>query len=658
MTNNNVYGVSRRLLLKVAGSAGFTAIGQANAHPFRRTDDANPATDPESPSKTAAIEWLTGALWRQTGLSTEFPGQVVFPKYSHIALKAIQAIDSRIALEDGPARAAARLQDQSSGGFFRQHGDFLGPWTTATYHALALARQSAVSVDETAAVEFLLDHQTDAGGFAPRSGFAGGSIVSTLEATHKSIVALTEQDAVSQSVREQVLTFLNDTQHSTGGWPSVRRQDAPTVEGTYHAVITLSVLGELTPATTRAVTRFLRTVQRPAGGFRNTLESVDCSSLICRFDPAATTRSTAQALVTLSWLDRLSRFSEDVHADWLADRQLQNPTDERLYGGFETAPDRSPAVTNYLPNTAFAAIALDAVGALGRIDRSATEQFLTACQHPGTKGFGPWPSSLSSLVDTEAAIRALDLLDERGRVPRDALVATLANGQRDDGALTHPDRSAESTVEQTALAVLALDRLDRLDAVDHAAAATFIIDHQHERGGFTNTAGTDTTTGSPSPQTTWLAVRALAAAEKLSRIDLAGVGTYLADQQADRGHVSESSPDTMSAVCETRYALETLAHIDRFDDIDRKQAIAYLRSRQQEDEYTNRAEARHVVAGLAVAGAVDSIDHQSTRRLLGARQTTAGGFADREFYTGETAMQRHAGTIEALTLLDGFTEPS
>ncbi len=656
MLDNNAYGVSRRLLLKAVGSVGATAIGQAGARPFDRADAPSEGTAAlDGQSYTAAVEWVTRALWQETGVSTEFPGQVVFPRYTHLAVTAAQTADPRTdSVGEEPARAATRLQDGETGGFFRQHGDFLGPWTTDTYHALSLARQFDVPVDETAAAEFLLDQQTDAGGFSPRIGFTGGSIASTLEATHKSTAALAALDALSQPVREQVVAFVHDTQHATGGWPVTPNQNAPTVKGTYHAIAALSVLDALTADTVRAATGFLRAVQQPTGGFRGHLAPADCSSSICRLEPEVATRTTAQALITLSRIDRLDQFSHGTHTEWLAGRQRRNPADERFYGGFETAPDRTPPVTNYLLNTAFAVSALEASNALDRIDRSAASRFIAACRHPGSNGFGPWPSSLSSLVDTEAAIHALDALGEPGRVPEDALAETLANQQRADGSITQLDWTNEATVEQTALAVLALDRLDRLGAIDHTAAA-FITERQHESGGFTNKDESGSAGVSLSPRITWLAVRALAATNELSAIDRDGVGTYLADRQGDRGHVSEESPDSVSAVRETRYALETLARLDRLAAIDVESAVAYLAGRQQEGGYTSETEARHVVLGLAAADAIGEIDQQLTRRLLREQQTTEGGFAERGFYTGETAMQRHAGTIEALSMLDNST---
>lgn len=108
------------------GSVGATAIGQAGARPFDRADAQSKGTTAlDGPSYTAAVEWVTRALWQDTGVSTEFPGQVVFPRYTHLAITAAQTVDPQTDGVGGePARAVARLQDSETGGFFRQHGGF------------------------------------------------------------------------------------------------------------------------------------------------------------------------------------------------------------------------------------------------------------------------------------------------------------------------------------------------------------------------------------------------------------------------------------------------------------------------------------------------------------------------------------------------------
>lgn len=684
MTNDESRSdVTRRSLLKTtAGSLGVATVGQSKAQgavgTVTSTSDSGILADrfPDQ-SRDAAVEWASKTFWRATGTATEFPGQVVFPEYSHHAITVLPEEREHIAAQEC-ARAVTRLQDGDTGGFFRQQGDFLGPWTTTTYHAVSLARMFGISIDESSATEFLLDHQNDAGGFAPRSGFLGGDTIPTQEATYKATAALRRLDALSRDTRDRILAFVRSTQRGDGGWAATPRANASTVVGTYYALSVLVSLNALTSETARNASTFLRTLQQPTGGFkgkRNDNGEVhplldDDTSPSDQRSPAVTTRTTAQALLTLSRINDATSTSDldldllrpdmvAVHTDWLVDRQLHQPNDDRFEGGFETTQDGTVAVTNYLLNTVFAMNALQSLNALDRIDRASASTFVAACQHPGSNGFASWPSSLSALVDTEAAVRALDLLGAPDRVPRDGLAHTLASQQRSDGSITQLDWDGGPTVEQTAQAVLALHRVGRLDAIDRTAAATFIADHQHETGGFTNTSFASSTRGddsdrgpNPSIAVTWLAVRAVTAVDARARIDQSAVANYLAGLQGEDGHISSDRPKTLTAVRDTRYAMEILVTIGRLSAVDVDGAVSYLARRNEDDGYASRNEAIQVTIGLGAADALDAIDRASTRQYLREQQLSDGGFAKKGFYSGDTAMQRHAGAIEALHVLN------
>lgn len=673
----------RRLLKTTAGTLSVSAIGQAKAQGSAgavtsASDSGTLADRLPDQSRDAAVEWASKTFWTATGTAIEFPGQVLFPEYSHHAIAVLPEERDHIAAREC-ARAVTRLQDGDTGGFFRQQGDFLGPWTTTTYHAVSLARMFGISIDESSAAEFLLDHQNDDGGFAPRSGFLGGDTIPTQEATYKATAALRRLDELSREPRDRILAFVRSTQRDDGGWAATPRANASTVVGTYYAISALVSLNALASETARNASTFLHTLQQPTGGFkgkhddngtvRPQSESDDASPNQRR--PKATTRTTAQALLTLSRIDDATSTSDldllrpdmvALHTDWLADRQLHQPNDERFEGGFETTQDGSVAVTNYLLNTVFTMNALRSLDALDRIDRTSAFTFVAACQHSGSNGFASWPSSLSSLVDTEAAVRALDLLGASDSVPRDGLAHTLASQQRSDGSIAQLDWDGGPTVEQTARAVLALHRVGRLDAIDRTAAATFIADHQHESGGFTNTSSSDSNSGSnsggdsdrgpnPSVAVTWLAVRAVAAVDARSRIDQSAVADHLAGLQGDDGHISPDRPETHTAVRDTRCAMEILTTIDRLSAIDVDGAVSYLARRNEDGGYASGNEAIQVTIGLGAADALDAIDRASTRQYLHEQQLSDGGFAEKGFYSGDTAMQRHAGAIEALHVL-------
>lgn len=664
--DSSVSDVARRTLLKAtAGSLGIAAVGQvdAQAPDEERTTTSNSARDARSSdtSRENAAEWVSNALWTATGTATEFPGQVVFPRYSHLAVTAMNqaGLSGHIGPRDA-ALAASRLQDKETGGFYRQQGDFLGPWTTATYHAVSLAQMFDISIDESAATEFLLDHQNDSGGFIPRSGFLGGKTISTLAATYKSTAALSQLSAVTQSIRDRIVDFVQSAQHTDGGWAATPHSNSSTVAGTYHAINTLLSLNALDAKTKRQAGSFLLSLQQPRGGFRGTLKPTDCSSPICRRRPEVTTRNTAQALLTLSKLGNanpLQSAMERLHVDWLVDRQLLSPTDERFHGGFETYRERTASITHYLLNTAFAMNALRSVDALDRIDQQSAGAFIAACQHPGSDGFASWPSSLSSMRDTEAAVRALDQSDAIERFPRDSLARTLAGQQRSDGSIAQLDWDNEPTVKQTAQAVLAAAQINRTNSIDRASALSFIADHQHQTGGFTNTSTSRSETSDgggddPSLQTTWLAVRAVSAMNGLTRIDRRKVSEYLAGLQGDDGQISSEQPTSLTAVRDTRYAMEILTAIGRLSVVDLNRAISYLASRQQRDgTYENESMAVHVTTGLAAADALSEIDLPKTQQYLRKKQLPSGGFAKKGFYSSATAMQRHAGVVEALSVL-------
>lgn len=684
-SDESLSDVTRRRLLKTtAGTLGVAAIGQADA---QGSGSEGAATAPDiladrlpDKSRKAAIEWVSRAFWTATGSAIEFPGQVVFPEYSHHAIAVLpEKRQENIAARDC-ALAVTRLQDGATGGFFRQQGDFLGPWTTDTYHAVSLARMFEISIDESSATEFLLDHQNDAGGFEPRSGFLGGDTIPTQEATNKAMAALRQLDALSRDLRNRILEFVRSTQRGDGGWAATPRANTSTVAGTYYAIHTLLSLNALESKTARKASTFLRTLQQPTGGFKGKHndsgkvrpQSDDGSRI--KHQQEVTTRTTAQALLTLSRINDSDSNSNSnlnldlnllhpdtvgLHTDWLIDRQLHRPNDDRFEGGFETYQEGAPPVTNYLLNTVFAMNALQTLDALDRIDRTSAFTFVAACQHPGTDGFASWPSSLSALIDTEAAVRALDLLGATDSIPQTGLAKTLASQQRSDGSIAQLDWDGGPTVEQTAQAVLALNRVGRLDAIERMAAAAFIADHQHNPGGFTNTstagsdAGNDSGRGpNPSVETTWLAVRAIAAVNARSQIDQSAVADYLAGLQGDDGHISSDRPETLTAVRDTRYAMVILATIDRLSAVDVDKAVSYLTARQNDvGTYASGNEAIHVTVGLGAADALNTIDRTSTRQYLRKQQASDGGFAKKGFYSGDTAMQRHAGAIEALHVL-------
>lgn len=602
---------------------------------------------------SAATSWVLDAQWTDEGLFTEFPEQVVFPRES---ARVIDTLDSEDALSRVDAElatsAATSLQLADSGGVLRSAGDTLGPWTGATAHAVRLAQSypDASTLDEDAAGSFLVGMQNDDGGFGPRlAAFWGSGVLrSSQESTHDAVVALSILDAMNETIREDVLSFVAAEQNSDGGWPAHVNTDTSSVRGTYHALHTLAALGELDAGTANEARDFLYSLEQPSGGFHADADHVPCSGTICQVEPEVTTKSTSRAILALELvdgLDRLNATTRSSHVDWLADRQED---DGRFEGGFETYATTDAPVIDYRENTRLALDTLHVLEADGAVDHEAAVGLLVDTQHEGSGGFAMWPGSLTGTVDTGAATRALAQLDALDAMHEDAMVDTLAAEQRADGSIHNPDWEFESSAHRTAGAVMALARVDRLAAVDADAAAGFLADHQTDEGGFQDLNRSD-----PDVVTTARATRALEMMGEIDRVDEDSVAEYLAGlQDEDDGYIAERGPHGYPPVRHTSLALRTLDRVSNTSAVDVDNASAFLADKQRADgAYESPGIAAHVVLGLAAVGELDRVDQEATETYLESMQTDRGGLALRVFYAEENAMSRHAIGLEALGVL-------
>lgn len=634
----------------------------------------------------AAVNWAWGAGWQSNGLATRFPDHVAFPSDSGPILDTLQrrGADDRV---DGAAAAAAASRVQIDGsGVLHMQGDFLGPWASDTHQAVRLHDRHGTPLDEDGAATFLSALQNDDGGFAPRGSLFGGNLPSFMASTYHATAGLDRLGELDEGQRADAVAFLVEHQNEDGGWPtSMYNPDQSSVTGTYWAVRALASLDALNATIAEQARAYLRSLQKPDGGFLHSHDVIPCSVsypfIVCSDHVEATTYSTSRAILALDVVAShlgsgaiLNATARDRHGDWLSDRQI---VDGFFSGAFLTygdhptaipgdgivpaeailrtnAPD-SPYRVSIIEFTETTRLGLDALAALGQPDRADTDaalDYLVSTQHPGTGGFGWWPGYLAELPSTNHQLAVLEATGRIDAAPADAVAETMAANQRSDGAIVPPHWDWDPRLVDTAHALLALERVGRLDAVDVGAAAGFLADHQKDSGGF---GGFDA-----SIRETALVVDTLATVGELDRIDRPAAAGYLADQQADDGRISSARPEHTFSAIDTGRALEALALLGGLDRVDVDAAAGFLADRQQADGgFLSTNAARNVVVGLATVDELDRIDVDAARSALADRQRKRGEFASSGFYLSSddgwhSAMARQRSAVEALDVLGGL----
>lgn len=670
----------------LAGSAGAFAV---ESEPVGEARVASEAVD------GTAADWTRRAMWQSAGVATEFPLQVMYPADTVRSMDALAAHDS---LDGAAVRTAAenaaRLQGARTGGFYSFAGDFLGPWTQATYGAVALSNRTGVDIDRSAAADFLEAMQLDSGGFAPRYNFFGTSPIAVRTgSTADALWGLQYLNALDDEVRNQAVSFLQREQTPQGGWAYFGSTVEPSTLGTYHALRALDAVDADTRRNREEAAAYLASMQADGGGFYAGDSPISCKPG-CMDEPGGgiilaeagsddcdrerdpdpwtcdddqqvvTTYSTSRAILGLARTGHLGDVENlQQHADWLANRQVWDPDDPRFVGAFSDREGPSffyfPRNTTRLALRALAVLEANGVTPDVEVDVGAAVDLLERCRHPGTGGFGAWPNYVQSLRATAPAVRSLRDLGED--VPGEELAATLAATQartyerdrQQDGAI--PPQGWKWTVDttQTASALLALSHAGHFGAVDVAAAAGVLASRQDpDSGGFKP---------SRSPyaradvRSTGMAVLALDAVAGADRVDRDALARYYAAQQDDGGHVGDARAGYVR-IADTSLSLRATAALgvaERALDVDG--AAEYLAGLAAEDgEYwPHPSKAGQAVMGLAAVDGLDRIDADATREYLETNQLPSGGFSGRAFFNGYTALHRHAAGVSGLRLLGG-----
>jgi prenyltransferase beta subunit len=618
----------------------------------------------------AAAGFVEDAMWADQGTSVDFPGHVVYPADSLRVLEGLEATDAAHRAAPHAAARAAAANQQATGGVAPQKGNLLGPTTEATGAALALADRHGAALDEAAAVGFLEAMQNPDGGFAPRYSLGGGTLGSYVFSTYYAVLGLDAAGELDAVTRLEVRAFLAQAQNADGGWADPPGEDTSQVTATSYAVRTLDLLDLLDPATATRAAAFLEAAENPrTGGFEEEPYPPDCYA--CADEPASAP-TTGRALVAV---DRLTDAGAapavdlDAHADWLAERQIDegpfagafplfgdappNPAHEAVDGsgaappglGAPFPPVGDVPVTDHSRNTALAVHGLALFDRADALELDPAQGFLAASQHPGTGGFGSHPGYLQTLPDTAAAHRALSTLD--AAAPADALAVTLAAWQDADGHIERPTWDLEAKPAHTAQALVALGAAQRVDAIDASAAARVIVDAQAEDGHLAlDRHGVD-----EEHRQAWLGVRALAAAGALDRLDTAALVDAIADAQRDDGALA-ATPAEPQATRETGAALRALTALGAADAVDLDAAVTRLADAQGDDgTFGDPATTSQAVLGLAAVDRLDAVDAGGARAALVDAQGDHGGFADPGFPTGPSPVERHALALEALAAL-------
>lgn len=633
-----------------------------------------------------ARAFVRDALWTRRGTSVDFPDHVVFPSRSLRVLQAMEATGALGAVDPAAAARAAANVQTSSGGFLPFAGAFLGPTTEATGAGAALTVREGVAFDEAGAEAWLRSMQNPDGGFGPRKSLSGGNLGSRVSSTHYAVLGLDALDALDGETRREVHLFLLRAQNADGGWADTPGGDTSGTSATYHAVRTLELLGTvpgtdgvggtdgvaaLDPATKARVRGFLSLVEDPHGGFLEWYTPPTC--YFCEDEPPSVP-ATGRALLTLAAVGGpLAGTHPDAarHADWLAERQVDDGPLKGAFPLFGEAPPSvvhqvfdvaesvlgedpvprpfprpDPPVTDWSRNTALALAGTAATGTVDALDAAAAQDFLAACQHRGTGGFGWWPGYLEELDATEAAYRALDRVGPDGVGDGDALAATLDGTQRADGAIVPTHWDLPARLDHTAHALLVLDRVGRLDVVDVDAAAGWLASEQDADGGFSDPILVS------DVEATWYVVWALNATGRLDAIDTEAVAGFLADLQKDDGRITDVRPGDRVATWDTGRALRTLAVLDRLDAVDVDAAAGFLASKQADDgSFRTGPSGAWAVLGVDDAGRLDALDADGARAYLLDQQRDHGGFAAKGFAPGPNPMVAHALVLDALDRL-------
>jgi len=683
--------LSRRTVLGGLASLGLVgSVGGTERIRNLATRQRVQAPDLAGVDRSAA-GFTEQALWRGSGMATEVSFQVMYPGDTALTLEAFTAQDALDRVDVGTAAAnAARLQDAYFGGFDSFADDFLGPWTRSTYGAVLLSNRTGIDIDRDAAAGFLTTMQKQSGGFAERYDFFKRyPMVERLSSTDHALWALQGLGALTEDVRTSAVSFLQNKQTPQGGWPWLGDVVEPSTLGTYHALRALDAVDAATKRNHEEAAAYLRSLQADGGGFYAGDSPTACNpgnndeplgGIILRHsgtdrerdadpwtcstqDRRVTTYSTARAILGLARADALDTVEDlQQHADWLAARQFTDPADPRFTGGFDAKEGGAvflfPRSTTRLALRAFAALAAHGVTPSTTVDIEAAIEFLVACQHPGTGGFGAWPSYVQSLPSTAAAMRSLDALD--ADPPADNLATTLAATQAmaadspemETGAIPPEGWKYETLTSQTASALLALATVDRLDAVDVDGAASVIAGRQTPKaGGFGERSG-----DRPTIQTSGVAAQALGTVDAGDRIDGKRLVLYFGAQQDEDDGAISALPYPYTRTADTSNAIRGLAALGlaekaRYLD----DAVDYLASIPAEDgEYwPSPAQAGQAVLGLAAVDALDRIDTAATRAYLEENQYDTGGYTARGFFLEYASHTRHAAAVDALDRLGG-----
>ncbi|MDA8164557.1 MAG: terpene cyclase/mutase family protein [Desulfobacteraceae bacterium] len=249
----------------------------------------------------------------------------------------------------------------------------------------------------------------------------------------------------------------------------------------YYPVYAMRALGKKLPGKTRTtIVKFLKSCQKPDGGFVNEPKNAPASNLIY----------TYYALQALDLLGQQGAIDRGKALGYVL--SLQDPK-----GGFKLSTDAKEKAS--LAGTFYGVRSLALLRKLDAVDKQKTAAFIASCKEKG-KGYSLNPGKFSSPQATFMAVHTLDLLGlMTGEISRD--VKNYLHDTRYAGHVTDKYYSLPS-MQDMSYVLRTLRELKAMEVADLSKAADFVNSlYIDENGGFGPEPGYGTT-----PPSTYYAI--------------------------------------------------------------------------------------------------------------------------------------------------------
>jgi len=249
-------------------------------------------------------------------------------------------------------------------------------------------------------------------------------------------------------------------------------------------------------------------------------------------------------------------------------------------------------------------MAMELMGSLDKMEKSAILEWLLACQHKNG-GFGGNTGHDPHLLYTLSAVQIVVMFDALDKIDSAKVAAYVKSLQQSDGSFVG-DEWGEIDTRFSYCALNCLALLGKLNQIDVRKATDFVAKCRNFDGGFGAVPGAESHAGQ-----IWCSVGALAIGGAVdSTVDADVLGWWLCERQLASGGLN-GRPEKKQDVCYSWWVLSSLAMLSRISWIDRKKLGLYILSCQDttdggfSDRPGNVADVFHCyfgIAGLSLLG--------------------------------------------------------